>query len=79
MWLLHSQFFVSFKLLTLVSKIFVIATTQYSPELNNLDWGGSIITKIDHHTTPHQATPCDYFFDQNRQVWSNVVQFRVEQ
>ena len=56
-----------------------IATTQYSPELNKLDWGGSIIAKINHHTTPSHTTPCDYFFDQNRQVWSNVVQFRVEQ
>ena len=29
-----------------------IATTQYSPELKNLDWGGSIIAKLN-HTPPH--------------------------
>ena len=34
-----------------------IATTQFSPELSNLDWGGSIITKI-YHTAP---PPSDYF------------------
>ena len=55
----------------------IIATTQYSPELNNLDWGGSIITKLNHHH--HHTTPCDYFFDQYRQVWSNLVRFRVAQ
>ena len=25
--------------------VYHIATTQYSPELNNLDWGGYIITR----------------------------------
>ena len=29
-----------------------IATTQFSPELNSLDWGGSIIAKINHATPP---------------------------
>ena len=35
----------------------LIATTQSSPKLNNVNWGGPIIGKSDHHTTPHQATP----------------------
>ena len=41
-----------------------IATTQFSPELNSLDWGGSIIGKINH--TPHHSLIT--FFDQYRQV-----------
>ena len=28
-----------------------IATTHFSPELNSLDWGGSIIGKTNHTTT----------------------------
>ena len=61
-------------------KLSTIATTQFSPELDNIDWGGSIIAKINHHTTtPHHTTPCDYFFDQYRQVSSSVVQYRVAQ
>ena len=53
-----------------------IATTQFSPELNNLDWGGSIIAKINHNTQ-HHTTPCDDFFDQYKQVSSSVVQDSV--
>ena len=28
---------------------------------------------------PHHTTPCDYFFDQNIYVWSNVVPVRAAQ
>ena len=55
--------------------LIAIAATQFSPDLNNLDWGGSIITKIYHTTT--QSTQYAYFLNQYRQVWSTLVQFRV--
>ena len=54
-----------------------IATTQFSPELNSLDWGGFIIDKIN-HTTTTLPPPLDDFFDLHRQVWNNAVWYRVE-
>ena len=59
-----------------------VATTQFSPELNSLDWGGSIINKLYHTTTtppPPPPPPCDYFLDQYREVYSNVVWYGVAQ
>ena len=42
-----------------MKKFTVIATTQSSPKLNNVNWGGPIIGKINHYH--HHTTPCDYF------------------
>ena len=51
----------------------------HNPELNRVEqsrttWSGSIIGKINHTTPP---PPCDYFFDQYRQVQSIVVRYGV--
>ena len=49
----------------------IIATTQYSTELNNVNWGGSIIGKIN-HTTTTPLPPFDDFF------LINPVRYRVK-
>ena len=73
----YSQIYSSIRLLNPINYLY-IATTQFSPELNSLDWGGSIIGKIDHTTIttttpPPPPPPCDDFFDQFRQVCSYII------
>ena len=50
----------------------LIATTQSSTELNNVNWGGSIIGKLYHTTTPPPLPPCDYFFESSTEL-DNVI------